>query len=134
MSRRHSRSGAAGPNNPAGVPGKARAVGKAGWSAAESRSRRCHVSRKAIVAFNQRSEVDMAKTAIKRAAFVAKIVQKTSTYPMVENHAQSTTKSLAYAATMRQTTMTAMGTPMRFQGMFPPRRPFCARNWHRATL
>jgi hypothetical protein len=52
-------------------------------------------------------------------AFVAKTVQKTPTYPIVENHAQSTTQSLARPSTMREATMTAIATPMRPQAMLP---------------
>ena len=80
------------------------------------RSRRCDANRNASVPFAQRSKVDTAKTAMKRAAFVAKIVQKTPTYPIVENHAQSTTTPLARASAMRKT-MTAISTPMPLQGM-----------------
>src|ERR1700686_2283169 len=92
MSKRHGSSGDASPNNPVRAPGKTRTVAKPGSRTAESRSRRCHANRNEIAPFIQSSEVDTAKTAMKRTAFVAKIVQKTSTYPIVENHAQSTTK------------------------------------------
>ena len=88
-------SGSPSPNNSVGAPGNDRTVAKPGSSAAGSRSRRCDANRNASVPFTQRSKVDTAKTAMKRTAFAAKTVQKTLTYPIVENHAQSTTKPLA---------------------------------------
>ena len=54
------------------------------------------------VAFAQRSKVETAKTTTKRAAFVANTVQKTPTYPIDENHAQSTTMLLMRPSAKRQ--------------------------------
>ena len=59
---------------------------------------------------------------------MANTVQKTPTYPIVENHAaQSTTTLLTRPSAMRKATMTAIGTPMRLQSMFP-RRAFRAND------
>ena len=82
---------------------------------------RLDVNRSAKVAFAQRSRVETAKTTTKRAAFVANTVQKTPTYPIDENHAQSTTMLLMRASAKRKT-MTATSTPMRLKSMLPTRR------------
>src|ERR1700730_1995631 len=60
---------------------------------------------------------DIAKTAKKRTALLPRIVQKTSRYPMVENHAQSTRKSLVRPSTMKQATMTITATAMALLGI-----------------
>ena len=127
MIKRHGNRGEAGPSNSVGAPGNARTVVKPGSSTAGSGGRRRDANRRASVPFTQRSKVDTAKTAMKRTAFVAKTVQKTPTYPAVENHAQSTTKPLTPPSNKKETTMTAMATPMPLQGMFPPRRAFYAK-------
>ncbi len=46
-------------------------------------------------------------------------VQKTPTYPIDKNQAQSTT-TLALRPSAKSKTMTAIGTPKRRQGMLPP--------------
>src|SRR5271155_1875709 len=123
--KRQGSNGAAVPNNRFGAPGNARTVAKPGSSAAGSRGLRRDADRKASAPFTQRSKLDAAKTAMKRTALVAKTVQKTPTYPIVENHAQSTTKPLMPPSKRRPTTMTAIAAPMPFQGMFPT--PPCLR-------
>ena len=100
------------------TPEKSRSSGS---NAAGSRSGRLDVNRSAKVAFAQRSRVETAKTTTKRAAFVANTVQKTPTYPIDENQAQSTT-TLVMRPSANSKTMTATGTPKRRQGMLPPVR------------
>src|SRR6202043_3039404 len=61
---------------------------------------------------------DPAKTAKKRSALPPRIVPKTSRYPMAENQAQSTRKSLVRPSTMKQATMTITATAMPLLGIF----------------
>ena len=95
--------------------GNARTVARPG-SNAGSESGCFDANRNANVALAQRSKVETAKTTTKRAAFVANIVQKTPTYPIDENHAQSTTMPLMRTSA-KSKTMTAISTPMRLEGM-----------------
>src|SRR6202022_913787 len=67
--------------------------------------------------FPHRRMADIAKTAKKRTAVLPRIVQKTSRYPMVENHAQSTRKSLVRPSTMKEATMTITATAMALLGI-----------------
>src|SRR5437667_6261882 len=60
---------------------------------------------------------DPAKTAKKRTALLPRIVQKTSRYPMAENQAQSTRKSLVRPSTMKEATMTITATAMPLLGI-----------------
>src|SRR5580704_2932983 len=71
---------------------------------------------------------DPAKTAKKSTALPPRIVPKTSRYPMAENQAQSTRKSLVRPSTMKQATMTMTATAMPLLGIIPP--PFCVRHLH----
>src|ERR1700734_282894 len=121
-SRRHINGEAADPYDLTEGAGNARTVARPG-SNAGSESSRFDANRNANVALAQRSKVETAKTTTKRAAFVANNVQKTPTYPIYENHAQSTTMPLMRASAKRKT-MTAISTPMRLEGMLlPSRRP-----------
>src|SRR5208283_2255114 len=86
---------------------------------AGSRSRGLAAKRNANVAFAQRRMVETAKTTTKREVFVTKAVQKTRTYPIDENHAQSTT-TLAKRPSAKSRAITAIGTPIRRQDMLPP--------------
>src|SRR5580692_9332814 len=115
MSKRHSNGDSGIPYDPAIGPGNARTVA---WrsNAAGSRARGFPADRNAKAAFAQRNRVETAKTTTKRAAFVANTVQKTPTYPIDENHAQSTTMLLMRASAKRKT-MTATSTPMRLKRM-----------------
>ena len=61
------------------------------------------------------------KTTTKRAAFVASTVQKTPTYPIDENYAQST-MALVMRPSANSKTMTATITPMRLKSMLLTRR------------
>src|SRR5271170_2244140 len=122
-SRRHVNGEAADPYDLNEGPGNARTVADPGSNGAGSGSGRFDANRNANIALAQRSKVETAKTTTKRAAFVANIVQKTPTYPIDENHAQSTTMPLMRASANRKT-MTAISTPMRLVGMLlPSRRP-----------
>src|SRR6478609_3112108 len=60
---------------------------------------------------------DPAKTAKKSTALPPRIVPKTSRYPMAENQAQSTRKSLVRPSTMKQATMTITATAMPLLGI-----------------
>src|ERR1700730_11646677 len=60
---------------------------------------------------------DIAKTAKKRTALLPRTVQKTSRYPMAENQAQSTRKSLVRPSTMKEATMTITATAMALLGI-----------------
>src|SRR5438552_9600804 len=83
-------------------------------------------NREARAPFTHRRMADPAKTAKKRTALLPRIVQKTSRYPMAENHAQSTRKSLVRPSTMKQATMTITATEMALLGISTPlwvRRP-----------
>ena len=77
-----------------------------------------NANRYARIAFAQRSKVETAKTTTKRAALVANAVQKTPTYPIDENHAQSTTMAVMRPSA-KSNTIAAIGTPKRLQGMLP---------------
>ena len=59
---------------------------------------------------------DPAKTAKKSTALPPRIVPKTSRYPMAENQAQSTRKSLVRPSTMKQATMTITAPAMPLLG------------------
>src|SRR5438132_9322752 len=74
-------------------------------------------NREARAPFTQRRMADPAKTKKKRTALLPRIVQKTSRYPMAENHAQSTRKSLVRPSTMKQATMTITATAMALLGI-----------------
>ena len=132
MSKRHGNCAEAGPSHSGGPPGNARNAVTPGSSTTESRGRRA-ANRKASAPFTQRSKLDTAKTAMNRTAFVAKTVQKTPTYPIVENHAQSITRAMARPNAASETTIAAIATPIRPQDMFcpPPRIP---RGGHPASL
>src|ERR1700687_344729 len=70
---------------------------------------------------------DPAKTAKKRSALPPRIVPKTSRYPMAENQAQSTRKSLVRPSTMKEATMTITATAMALLGISTPS---CVRHVH----
>src|SRR6202043_1917576 len=70
---------------------------------------------------------DPAKTAKKSTALPPRIVPKTSRYPMAENQAQSTRKSLVRPSTMKQATMTITATAMPLLAYLPP---WCVRHLH----
>ena len=110
MSKRHSNGDSGSPYEPATGPGNARTVANPGSIAAESESGRLDANRNANIAFAQRSKVETAKTTTKRAALVANAVQKTPTYPIDENHAQSTT-TVVMRPSAKSNTMAAIGTP-----------------------
>src|SRR6516164_477720 len=120
MSTRHSDGDSGSPYEPATGPGNARTAAW-GSNAAGSRSRSLNANRYARVAFAQRSKDETAKTATKRAALVANAVQKTPTYPIDENHAQSTT-TVVMRPSAKSNTMAAIGTPKRLQSMLPHTR------------
>src|ERR1700737_2856975 len=60
---------------------------------------------------------DPAKTAKKSTALPPRIVPKTSRYPMAENQAQSTRKSLVRPSTMKEATMKMVATAMPLLGI-----------------
>src|SRR6516225_6039910 len=120
MSKRHCNGDSGSPYEPAIGPGKARTAAW-GSKAAGSRNRSLNANRYARVAFAQRSKVEMAKTTTKRAALAANVVQKTPTYPIDENHAQSTTTAVMRPSA-KSNTMAAIGTPKRLQSMLPRTR------------
>src|SRR5207245_5874139 len=74
-------------------------------------------NREARNPFTHRRRADPAKTAKKRTALLPRIVQKTSRYPMAENQAQSTRKSLVRPSTMKQATMTITAAAMALLGI-----------------
>jgi hypothetical protein len=119
-SKRHSNGDSGIPYDPAIGPGNARTVAW-GSNAAGRRGRGFPADRNAKAAFAQRNRVETAKTTTKRAAFVANAVQKTPTYPIDENHAQST-MTLVMRPSANSKTMTATSTPMRLKSMLPTRR------------
>src|SRR6516225_1173652 len=84
------------------------------WSKGTTGSRpRRRANRNANAPFTQRKTVEPRKTAKKRATLVPKVVQKTSRYPTVANHNQSTKKSLVRLRAIRQATITTLATMMR---------------------
>lgn len=78
---------------------------------------------RASLPFTQTSRVEIANTAAKSKAFAAKTVQKTSTNPIVENHAQSTTSLAASSRARTDATAAANVRPIRLKcmGSFPSR-------------
>src|SRR5271170_4285900 len=120
-SRRHVNGEAADPYDLNEGPGNARTVADPGSNGAGIGSGRFDANRNANIALAQRSKVETAKTTTKRAAFVANIVQKTPTYPIDENHAQSTTM-LQKRASAKRKAIAAISTPMRLEGMLSPSR------------
>src|SRR5260221_224765 len=80
-----------------------------------SQGPRRRATRNASVPLIHRATVETAKTAKKRMALAPKMVQKTSKYPTVENHSQSSRKSLASPSAIRQATMTMIATAMPLQ-------------------
>src|SRR6516165_4391390 len=120
MSKRHCNGDSGSPYAPAIGLGNARTAAW-GSKAAGSPNRGLNANRYARVAFAQRSKAETAKTTTKRAALVANAVQKTPTYPIDENHAQSTT-TVVMRPSAKSNTMAAIGTPKRLQNMLPHTR------------
>ena len=99
------------------MPERSRSPGRA---PPEAESRGLDANRKASAPFTQRSRVETAKTATKRTAFVANdrpedadIADRREPRPIDHDAADA-------PSTNEATTMTAIGTPMRLQGMLPP--------------
>src|SRR5216684_3554228 len=110
--KRQGSCGGASPNSSGTVSDNVRRVADPRSKDTGSQGPRRRATRNASVPLIHRATVERAKTAKKRMALVPKMVQKTSKYPTVENHSQSTRKSLASPSAIRQATMTMIATAM----------------------